>query len=684
MRNTLIVFFLLWVSAVYSNDFTVTNTNDSGNGSLRNAITQACATPGTSHQILFNIPMSDPNYNASQGIWTIKPVSSLPYITKSNILIDGTSQTTTQGNTNTLGPEIVLDGSRTVDFAFHIFNASGITIKGFVICNFNYGIQISQMTTNASQYNIIKGNYIGTNYNASDTAGNYIGIEIIGNPQYNTIGGLLPEDRNIVSGNNHIGIRIANANNNLIINNFVGTDRTGSYALRNYDGISIEGTSSNNIIGGYSIAERNLVSGNVAYGIPVFGAGCNHNVITGNYIGTDITGTSAIPNTYGVLFDDGAKYNICGGRKAGSGNLISGNSGYGVFIYNNSTDSDTVTGNLIGTNAGGNGALPNTIGIVIDGIPRYHNVDSNVISGNIQQGITIHATGTDHNVITRNKIGTDISGNDPLPNGIDGIRIGEGPQRNIIGGMPDKGNIIAYNGGNGITIMNNGDYYNQISANSIHHNGALGIDLYPAGVTVNDANDADLGPNKLINFPVITQAAYNSVSGNFEISGYIDTPQPQLTKIEFFKSDEDASGYGEGQNYLSYTIPNVMGSFNAIITAGICGGDNITATATDSSGNTSEFAASTLVSGIEGRNNNELFIIYPNPVKEIITIVTDKNYGKTNINFFDASGRLVYTTTVDLTDNPRISLNVEFLEKGFYFINSTGNDFNSFTKFVKD
>ncbi|MCZ2337544.1 MAG: hypothetical protein LC127_04955 [Chitinophagales bacterium] len=153
----------------------------------------------------------------------------------------------------------------------------------------------------------------------------------------NIIGGSTIDERNIVSGNRHVGIRLANSNNNVVKGNYVGLNRLGNSALLNYDGISIEGTSKYNIIGGYTADERNYVSGNDAYGIPVFGSGCDYNLIIGNYIGTDITGTIAIPNTYGVLFDDGASHNKVGGYEPGAGNLLSGNSGYGVFLYNPGT-----------------------------------------------------------------------------------------------------------------------------------------------------------------------------------------------------------------------------------------------------------------------------------------------------------------------------------------------------------
>ncbi|MCZ2337543.1 MAG: hypothetical protein LC127_04950 [Chitinophagales bacterium] len=97
----------------YANVFTVVNTNDSGNGSLRKAISDVNITPGN-HSILFNIPVADPNYNATQGVWRISLSSALPIIMRGNLLIDGSSQTTNQGNFNLYGPEILIDGNNLV------------------------------------------------------------------------------------------------------------------------------------------------------------------------------------------------------------------------------------------------------------------------------------------------------------------------------------------------------------------------------------------------------------------------------------------------------------------------------------------------------------------------------------------------------------------------------------------
>ena len=129
---TICIFFIS--GNLFSNTFTVTNTNDASTGSLRLAIQNSNIYPG-SHIINFNIPNTDPGYISSQGIWKISLTSTLPIITHSSVLIDGTSQTIFAGNTNPYGPEIMLDGGNNAwaDFAFHVYNVSNVTIKGFII-----------------------------------------------------------------------------------------------------------------------------------------------------------------------------------------------------------------------------------------------------------------------------------------------------------------------------------------------------------------------------------------------------------------------------------------------------------------------------------------------------------------------------------------------------------------------
>lgn len=589
--------------------YTVTNTNDSGAGSLRQAIQDVNVMPGT-HSIAFNIPTSDAGFDATRGVWKITPLSTLPLIMRSNLTIDGTTQTANQGNTNPYGPEILLDGNHAYgsDFAFHLYNVSGVIVQGFIIGRFTIGIEISG---SSAQNNTVRGCYLGCNHDAMDTLSNTHGIEIIGGA-YHKVGGNSVAYRNIISGNNHVGVRIVNSNYNTVKGNYIGLNRTGNAAVRNYDGISIEGTAKNNLIGGYTAADRNYVSGNVAYGILAFGTGCNGNIIAGNYSGTDITGNQAVPNTYGVLFDDGASYNTIGGDAPGAGNLLSGNSGYGVFLYNPGTQCDTVMGNLIGTNAACTAALPNANGIVIDGPSWSHYVDSNVISGNLQNGIDIHIGGSDSNMIVRNRIGTAVDGLTPIPNAFDGIRIGEGPCHNFIG-KEGRGNIIAFNGGNGITVMTAAEQGNTFIANEIFGNGGLGIDLFPEGVSPNDAGDADTGPNQALNFPVIDTVFF--MGAEVVVSGHLDVPVPATTRVDLYLAGPDPSGYGEGRFWLGSTMAT-SGGFWADTVSNATSTDVLTATATDVAGNTSEFAANSAqptVGLAETARDEQNSAFFPNP-----------------------------------------------------------------------
>lgn len=672
-----LVFALLLVSfGMKANVFTITTTADNGAGSLREAITYANAMPG-SHSIVFNIPATDVNYSAAKGIWVITPQSTMPFISHSNVVIDGTSQTVFGGNTNLDGPEICIDGKHLYgsDFAFHIYNASNIVIKGFIIGGFTVGIEMS----GASSFNnTISGNYIGCNYNATDTLTNTHGIELLSGPHDNIIGGETVADRNIFSGNTHCGIRVVNSNNNIIKGNFVGLNRTGNGAVKNYDGVSIEGTSSNNVIGGFTAAARNYVSGNVAYGIPLFGGGCSHNLIVGNFIGTDVTGKISIPNTYGVLCDDGAYNNTVGGYVSGAKNLISGNSGYGIFLYNPQTAHDSIIGNIIGLNVDCTAKLPNANGIVIDGPSYCHFIDSNIISGNTQNGIVIHIGGTDSNIIVRNFIGTDFSGVINFGNGFDGVRIAEGPKYNQIGEV-GKGNIIAFNGGSGISVLTDSSKYNRFSENQIFSNGNIGIDLYPMGTTVNDAGDSDLGPNNLMNTPVIVSSNYNSSNQTTIVQGTIDHTSDGGNMgiiIELFSGNN--SNGSQAQKFIGRTSTNSSGEWT-ITTTDLLPTEYVTATATDLQGNTSEFSGNTIV-GVENQSieTSQNINLFPNPCNgEFSIIFTDFNIATPlTMKIYSVMGEIVFQQKMTSTESPS-SIQTKLVDGLYYY--SITSEKRSFT-----
>jgi len=664
MKIFSIIFLCVFALTAEATVYTVTNTNTSGTGSLYAAMTTANTAPGAPHSIVFNIPVSDPNYNAAQGIWIIHITNSsrLPYIIGSNITIDGTTQTTNVGNNNPEGPEIVLDGGGSTDFCFFAMNAANITIRGFNIRQFTYGIQVSGSPSTGW---VIAGNYIGTNEDASDTAGCYIGVEFLNYAGYATIGGLNAEDRNIISGNEHIGLRLLSSSHNTVINNFIGIDRTGTFALRNYDGLSLEAFTQYNQIGGNSPAARNVISGNVAYGLPLIGYDTQYNIIQGNFIGTNAAGNAAVANTYGILFDDGSHYNTVGGLGNGEGNLLSGNSGYGLFLYNNGTTENWCYGNLIGTDFSGTSAVPNGNGVVIDGIATRHILDKNVISGNVQSGIAIHITGTNEHHITRNLIGTDITGTQPLGNGGDGIRIAEGGQYNMIGGQ-DSGNVIAYNGGNGITVLTAADYGNTFSENLIYGNAQLGIDLYPQGVTDNDAGDSDAGANQLMNFPVLDSASFDAVSDKTTVYGHLDHPLAQYCRVELFGSSSDVSNHGQANEYLGAATPASGGTFSFEITNVIVW-NFVTATATDSTGNTSEFALNLELPGpnaIAEHSGESNFSVYPNPASDFV-FIENRAGGEFRVEVFNATGQRILNQAFS---SANAVLNVESFKRGEYFV----------------
>lgn len=354
------------------------------------------------------------------------------------------------------------------------------------------------------------------------------------------------------------GIRLdgSMAAGNVIVGNYVGTDAQGRVARPNGDGgIWLEGALLNDI-GGDSPADRNLISGNQGSGIVIRNS--LDNAVRGNFIGTDASGAQAIGNTWaGVLLLDEAQANTIGGARSGEGNLISGNA-YGVQLVGLRTLDNVIEGNLIGTDAGSMAALPNGIGISIRGAWRTV-VRDNTISGNTDGGIHLWE-GATSNTIVGNRIGTDASGLGAISNGYAGIRIEGGACLNRIGG-PREGNQIAYNAGAGVGVWGSDTAGNTISGNSITANQGKGISLGESG------NGALPAPN-------ISEVSRCVVSGT----------APPNTGIEFFSDPDD-----EGQHYEGFTTTaDQLGRF---WWRGSFRGPNVTATATDAAGNTSEFTS---------------------------------------------------------------------------------------------
>jgi len=583
--------FLLFLGTAASGagagPFVVTNTDDSGPGSLRQAITDANANSDLD-TIEFNIP--------GTGVHTITPMTQLPFIT-SPVLLNGETQPGASANTLANGDDAVLlieiSGAIVTNNgnAFVLVTgASGSIIRGLVIDN-AWSTAVLVQTDNIA----VEGCFLGTDPTGLIAKGNTQGVnaDFGSSASATRVGGTTPAARNVISGNS-IGVLIQSGANSLVQGNFIGTDATGINALSNGAGVDVR--SSDNLIGGTTVAARNVIGAN-GTGISV--SASTGNAIQGNFIGTDVTGTTALGLGNGIYTVGAAQI---GGLTATPGtppgNVISGGqpgggSGHGIAI-DNGIENNVIQGNLIGTDA--TGTLP--LGNGLDGVEILGSSNTvggtdvmarNVISANSVHGIflgTNNAT-VQNNLIQGNFIGTDITGTQLLGNAANGVEVVESIS-NTVGG-----NVIAGNDGRGIGISFGafGVTGLTIKENSIFSNGALGIDLSEDGVTPNDPGDADTGVNGLQNFPVITSVIESG--GSVEIVGTLDSLPSADYHLEFYASDQaDPSHFGEGQVFLGATdvSTNASGSASFDVTLSTTAGPRITATATDENGNTSEFS----------------------------------------------------------------------------------------------
>ena len=219
-------------------------------------------------------------------------------------------------------------------------------------------------------------------------------------------------------------------------------------------------------------------------------------------------------------------------------------------------------------------------------------IDNQIIK-NDGDGILLCNCGSGGNRIYGNLIGTNASGTTNLGNTGDGINIGT--PNNTVGGTAAGGaNVIAFNIGAGIGLEQlSTDTGNALVANSIYSNQGLGIDLGDTGKPlVNQPGGPNVGPNHLQNYPVIKSAVASASSTT--ISGTLNSAPDQTFTIQFFSSPAaDSSGYGQGKTYIGSTTVTTGSSGNATIyfvSPFDMGGQVLTATATDQSGDTSEFA----------------------------------------------------------------------------------------------
>jgi uncharacterized repeat protein (TIGR01451 family) len=514
----------------------------------------------------------------------------------------------------------------------------GISARNIISGNSGNGINIG----GGAQGTIVQSNFIGVDINGVAAVGNGAGVHISGSSG-NTIGGGANGGGNVISGNSlppvPVILRLRGANGrgnvisgnvgvatgvlidagssaNTVARNFIGTNATGTAGIPNSgDGILVQDSPSN-IIGGVGGGLGNVVSGGNFIGIEIAGNASSSNRVQGNFVGTNASGNGALGNQFEGVFINGAPNNVIGGASAG--NVLSGNgaaaTGHeGLRIVGVGSTGNVVQGNFVGTNASGSAAIPNSGSgmLLVDlgtGAPSKTIIGGtsaasrNVFSGNASHGIRLNntaaPTNVSNNTVQGNFIGTAADGATPLGNTNNGVTLGNAAGNTIGGSAASAGNVIAFNGRDGVAAE--AGIGNSILSNSIYSNTLLGIDLGDDGVTPNDAGDGDVGANNLQNFPVLTSV--DSSFGSTVIQGSLNSTPNSTFTVQFFSNTTcNASGFGEGQHLIGATVvtTDAKGNANISFTAGGTFAPPVTATATDASGNTSEFSACATASGVD-------------------------------------------------------------------------------------
>lgn len=590
--------------------FAVTNASDSGPGSLRQAILDANNAQGMD-TITFAIPTSE--------VPTITLQRPLPSVTDA-IVIDGTTQP---------GGLVELNASNALNGFGLSVRSGNSTIRGLVL-NRARDIGIALIDNGNS---IIEGNFLGTDVNGTASMGNEGEGVLVVRSVGNVIGGTTARARNIISGNKG-GVSIADgANDNRVQGNFIGTDVSGIVALANArEGVYIQ-ESRNNLIGGTTSGAGNVISSNKLNGIFLFSPvanGTTGTLVQGNFIGTIAASASSLP-IIPLTIDPAATGDLAitltdSPRPVASGTRLT----YTIKVSNSGPDAATDvmvnTSTPVGTTlaslqsngtattppVGSTGSIVISLGSIPSGGSQTITLTVNVViaAGTTISGLaTVTSSSTDSNAANdAATTATPVQGggivelswqqmlstaNNPTPppqnlqvspgagivtnlgNTQHGVLIGNGGSNNTIGGTAvAAGNVIAGNGGDGVFIDAGAGAGNAILSNSIFSNSGQGIRLAP-------------GVNNNSRPPALTSASRTTIRGT--LSGAANTE----FRVEFFANAQcDPSGNGEGETFMGFITATTNGSGNASFTfvAPSVQGQVITATATDSRGNTSDFS----------------------------------------------------------------------------------------------
>jgi titin len=466
---------------------------------LRAAITSVNGTPGA----------KTIDFEIDSGIQRIHLQSPLPALVNP-VTLDGSTQPGFSG-----APLIVLDGSLAGPSADGLVLTGGSSsVHGLVI----HGFSGSGVVLSGPGGDVVSDDYIGTDVTGLLASPNgQRGVYINGSSN-NTIGGSDAGSGDVIASNVYSGILIVGGSNNVIQGSKIGTDVTGTQPLGNEgSGIRLDHATQTQI-GGTSASARNIISSNERSGVHL-DVGSTGNVVQGNYIGTDASGTVALANSWRGIDVASASNNTIGGTAAGASNVISGNVGSGV-VLRDGTSGTIVQHNFIGTDVTGIHALANGVnGVLIYaadnntiGGTAFH--AANLISGNAKNGIDIDADAVG-NAVEGNWVGIDITGAAPLGNGRRGILISNA-SNNVIGGTSEgSGNVISGNAWAGI-LIDSRSLQNQVLGNFIgtDKTGTQALGNGASGIRIATASNNVVGGT--------VAGAGNVISGNDEDGIWID------------------------------------------------------------------------------------------------------------------------------------------------------------------
>jgi hypothetical protein len=631
----------------------VTGTVDLGNGGAGVVVSAAgvvvgAAPTGTATPVGRNVISG----NGFAGVWVVAPAGQ----SVSSVNLPGNLIGTNAAGNRALGNDregVLVEG-----------NVNAVTIGGpmttgqfrnVISGNAASGIRVTGQTFG---FITIEGNLIGTDATGASALGNgrsallpyRDGVSVAAGAM--RIGGTVASSRNVISANGGAGVAIYGGTDIQVAGNFIGTDYTGNSALGNRtDGVAVTGPQTLARVTG------NVVSGNGANGVRLARVQRTPQ-LAGNYIGTNASGIAGLGNgDDGVEVDNIAATVTIGGPSstvtpppiinpaAVGRNVISANGGHGVNVFSDPAATGgrpplTIIGNFIGADVSGSVPLGNagsgvyvaTTGVTVGGA-NSSTAERNVIAANGGNGVTIvgpavlQTVSPVGNVVQGNLIGAglprvgnlaDLTTDTGMGNAGNGVAIYYSASNRVGGPSTASGNSIVFNGGNGVLVQGSlgpavpttdSAEGNVINSNAIYGNGKLGIDLASAGegVTPNDPRDADSGPNRLQNHPVITEAVAPSTTGtgSATIRFTLQSEPGKTYRVDFFASvAPDASGRGEGQAFMGFT--NVTTDASGVASGTFAGTFNLplgqrlppaapivpffSATATEGGRNTSEFS----------------------------------------------------------------------------------------------